>query len=53
MSLMSVKETAKYIGVAEVTLRRYIKAETIPFIKVGGLYKFDVEEIKNWLKAGK
>ena len=51
MELMSLKETAKFIGVAEVTLRGYVKNNKIPFMKVGGRYKFDVKEVTEWIRG--
>ncbi len=53
MSIMNVKETAKFIGVSVVTLRRYIKADKIPYLKVGGLYKFNTDDIIEWMRAGR
>ena len=51
MKLMSLKETAEFIGVAVVTLRGYVKKNKIPFLKVGGRYKFDVEEVTKWIRG--
>lgn len=40
--LMSMREISDYLGVGRSTIKRYVKNGIIPFIKVGGLTKFDV-----------
>ena len=49
--LMTVKETAQYLGVAEKTLYTKIGLRQIPFLKVGRLVKFDRQALNEWLKA--
>mgnify|MGYP000409698766 CR=1 FL=1 len=48
--LMNLEEMAKYIGVSNTTVYRYIKQGKIPAIKIGKLWKFRKETIEGWLK---
>jgi excisionase family DNA binding protein len=40
--LMSMREISDYLGVGRSTIKRYVKNGIIPFVRVGGLVKFDV-----------
>ncbi|MCD4763025.1 MAG: excisionase family DNA-binding protein, partial [Desulfobacterales bacterium] len=42
----TVKEAAEYLEVAEITLRRWIKAGKIRFKRVGRNILFDPDELK-------
>ena len=48
--LMSVKELAARLGIAEITVRKYCCAKKIPYIKLGGRVLFDPEKILAWLE---
>ena len=48
--LMTVKEAAKYIGLAEKTLYTKISQRQIRYLKVGRLVKFDRNALNDWLK---
>jgi len=45
-SPFTVKEAAQYLEISEITLRRWIKAEKIPFQRVGRNILFDADELK-------
>ena len=49
-SPFTVKEAAEYLEVAEITLRRWIKAEKIRFRRVGRNIFFDPDELKGFKK---
>lgn len=52
MSLMSVNEVSKYIGVHRVSVYRFIKENGLPFVTVGSRKKFEKEAIDSWVKSG-
>jgi excisionase family DNA binding protein len=45
-SPFTLKESAEYLGVAEITLRRWIKAGKLKYKVVGRNYVFDPDELK-------
>jgi excisionase family DNA binding protein len=47
--LMSAREISNYLGVSRTTLRRYVQNGIIPFIKIGGLQRFDVLAVRSAL----
>ncbi|MDO9528756.1 MAG: helix-turn-helix domain-containing protein [Syntrophales bacterium] len=49
-SPFTVKEAAEYLGVAEVTLRRWVKAGTIKHKRVGRNIVFSPDELKVFKK---
>lgn len=47
--MWNVQECAEYVGLAPITIRRYIRKKQIPYHIVGErLIKFYPEEIKKW-----
>lgn len=50
MELMDVEEVAKYLRVTTKTIYRLLKADAIPAMKVGHLWRFDREVIDQWLR---
>ncbi len=48
--LISFDEARKYLGIAVPTLYLYARTGKIPALKVGRLWKFDKDELKNHLK---
>ena len=48
--LMTVKEAAQYIGLAEKTLYTKISQRQIRYLKVGRLVRFDRNALNDWLK---
>ena len=51
--LMSPKELSEYIGVKESSLAvwRTNKTDPLPYIKVGGLIRYDKEIVDKWLES--
>lgn len=49
---MSLEEIANHLGVSKDTIRAWIKKDTIPYHKVGRLYKFRASEVDNWVESG-
>lgn len=50
-STLTIKESSEYLGVAEVTVRRWAKDGKLPFHKVGKNYVFGVDDLRK-LKRG-
>lgn len=48
--LMNLYELAKYLGVSNTTLYRYVKRKKIPALKIGRAWKFRKERIDKWLE---
>ena len=51
--LIDIKGLSKYLNKREVILRDWIFRRKIPHYKIGGLIRFDVEEIGNWAQEHK
>lgn len=51
--LWTVKDVAAFLCVSENTVRNKVAAETIPFIRVGALIRFDPADIRRWLEDQK
>lgn len=51
-SPFTVKEAAEYLEIAEITLRRWVKAGSIKYKRIGRNIVFDPDELKS-LKKGK
>jgi excisionase family DNA binding protein len=47
--LLSVKETAIHIGLAEITVRKMISAKRIPHKKLGRRVLIDPDELDTWI----
>lgn len=52
MQVMTLQEVCAYTKLSKETIYRKIKAKEIPFIKLGRLYRFNVEDINNWMRKG-
>jgi excisionase family DNA binding protein len=50
-SPFSLKEAAEYLDVAEITIRRWIKAGKLNFSRIGRNLVFDPDEIKVYKKS--
>lgn len=51
---ISLEETAEYLGIKPVTLRKWIKKKTdLPAHQIGKLWKFKRSELDAWVKSGK
>jgi excisionase family DNA binding protein len=49
--LLSTRELAAYLGVTQRTVYTLIKRGEIPYVKVGGRFRFEQERIDEWLRA--
>lgn len=46
--ILTLKETAEYLGLSPVTLANYVRAKRIPSLKANGKLRFDAEELDAW-----
>jgi excisionase family DNA binding protein len=49
---MTANEVAAYLQIHVHTVYRMVRADQIPHFRVGGKYRFSVEAIDRWRKAG-
>lgn len=50
---LSVDEIAAHLGVNPDTVYKWIERKRLPAHKVGRLWKFQVSEVNDWVRAGK
>lgn len=50
---LSLEEISNHLGVSKDTIRSWIKKDTIPYHRVGRLYKFRISEVDAWVESGK
>jgi len=48
--LLNVPEVANYLGFSVGAIRKWVRRGMIPFNKVNGGIRFDIERINQWLK---
>lgn len=53
MTLVTIKDLSAYLTVKESTLYSWVHNGTIPFNRLNGLIRFDMEEIDSWVKASR
>ena len=46
----SMKEICEYLGLSRDTVIKCIKENGLPAHQIGRLWKFDVQEVDNWIK---
>jgi len=51
--LVSMKEICAYLNVSENTMYKLIRKEEIPYVVIGHVYKFDMDDVKEYVKAQK
>jgi excisionase family DNA binding protein len=51
MQLLTIKEVAEELRLAPITIRRMIRARTIPYHRLGGKYLFTPEDLAAYLEA--
>ena len=49
---LNVEEIAKHLGVAPVTVYRWLEKGSMPAHRVGKLWKFKATEVDLWVKEG-
>ncbi|MFO7601109.1 MAG: helix-turn-helix domain-containing protein [Candidatus Desulfacyla sp.] len=47
--IMTTKEMAAYLKLHEITICKYAAEGVIPAIRIGRVWRFDKEEIDNWI----
>ena len=47
--LLDIKEVAAYTGLSVHTLYTMVSQRRIPYVKMGRLTKFDLQEIDRWI----
>ena len=47
--MLSTKELAKYLNVSKKTIYNY-RQRGMPYVKVGGVMRYDKKEVMKWLK---
>ncbi len=53
MELVTIKDLSQFLKVKESTLYSWVHHGLIPFHKLNGLVRFDMEEIQEWVKKSK
>ena len=53
MKLVTVKEVSAYLMVKVSTVYSWVHNGTIPFLKLNGLVRFDLEEIESWVRSSR
>ena len=48
--LLTLEEACKYLCIAKTTLYLYARTGKIPAVKIGYLWRFDKDDLKNCLK---
>jgi excisionase family DNA binding protein len=48
--LVDIETAARLLGITVRHLRRFVAERKIPYVKVGGLIRFDVEELRRWIE---
>ena len=48
----SLKEICEYLGVSRDTIFKWIETKNMPAHRMGKLWKFKVDEVDKWVKAG-
>lgn len=49
--LLKTKELAEYLKLTEVTIYKHAKEGKIPALRVGGMWRFDKDQIDGFLKS--
>jgi len=49
---VSVDQVAQHLGVAKDTIYRWRESRGLPAHRVGRLWKFQVSEVDDWVRAG-
>ena len=51
---LNTKELSEYLGLSVPTLQRWrVDGSGIPFIKRGGVVRYDIQDVDNWLAQHK
>lgn len=47
--LLTVEETAEYLGIAEQTVRNWASAGKLPKVRIHGCLRFDIRALDAWI----
>jgi excisionase family DNA binding protein len=53
LQLLTIEQLADQLTTSTRHIRRLIAERSVPYLKVGGLVRFDPEEITTWLDASR
>jgi len=53
MKLITVKETSQLLAVKEKTLYQWAELGQIPYVKLNGCLRFDLNDIEEWIRECK
>lgn len=48
----SLKEICEYLGISRDTVFKWIETKSMPAHKMGRQWKFKIDEVDEWVKAG-
>jgi excisionase family DNA binding protein len=49
--LVKIEDIAKLLNIKVATVATYVHNKKIPFLKINGCLRFDMEQINEWLKS--
>ena len=49
---VTVKDVQAYLGVGRETILQWISKRNMPAYKVGGMWKFKLSEVDEWIRSG-
>ena len=52
-ALLTISQVAKQISMSENTVRNFRRQNKIPFLLLGGLYRFKQSDITDWIESGR
>ncbi|MBP9854915.1 MAG: helix-turn-helix domain-containing protein [Candidatus Omnitrophica bacterium] len=47
---LNVEELAEYLGFSSSAIRKWVRLGSIPFAKVNGGIRFDIDRIEKWVE---
>ena len=51
--ILTVSELAEHLSVHRITIYRMLKDGTLPGFKIGRVWRFNLDEIANWMASGR
>lgn len=48
--LLSIVETAEWLGISQSYLYRLVEADAIPHVRFGRAIRFDIKQLEDWLR---
>jgi len=51
--ILTVFELAEHLNVHRITIYRLLKSGNLPGFKIGRVWRFDLDEITQWMESGK